>query len=1047
MLPESSQALAALLEDLASGRAGRRLVVRPGRLALGDFFKSIIEERGYIFGLRLTTVGGLLDSLASTAGQLPPPISSLHALEAIASAGARMSHSSLSPLLELQSAQEAALSTIRELKTAGITPERLGSLNSEKLKAIARLWSLYDEFCGAHNYIDPSDRALRIVEALEYGKGELPGVETILIAAFPYVTPLQERIFKALSPRFRLDILLPGDGGRTGLFEANERFLRRAAEWPNIGFAEAMNCCQGEGRLGVLQRSLFDPLARPVEHDRARISVASAPKRYDEVEAAGSRILELIGKGVPPSRIGLTVRNLAPYDQFIRDVFGRLRIPFYYRRGLPILQSGLVRAAMRLTEAAQPPRPLRFDKLLGLVTSGYLRLDRKEEIRKGIVTSGVFSEYPEKWWERLGDGKAVSGRAESEPIETAADLKKLLDDCRLLWRDADSLGRLRELALDSVVVPEDGEDAISERDRFGFERFLRIVDNLRVEINRLRAMGLTPQVHPIERLRQELAGETIRPAVFAQEAVQVFNFFDMGYVPVDHLLVLGLDEGTAPAAAQSRNTLLSERDIVQIRVAGLDREGSLRDPQWLRNLEAQAFLLAVGSAGRELSISRPLINEDGKETTPSPYLAEILRILGIEQEPIKNLSAADLGTLREAPPYPLAVRRQVCRRLLRADLPESDGLLLPVFNILLSRNEEKGFLSRFFEITGIENRRRVALFAPQQQRSGKCDRYSGRIEDPELRERIRSRFGESYAWSAESLEKLGACPFDFFLRYCLGLEEFLLPSEETSYMDEGQILHDIARDFIRATSFPIANITDALASMRAIADAHLGKRFKSGGPESSPVPIRLLWDRVTEMMDRFVLHEAEKVKDRKPWETEFEFGKKEPCEIRLKGLRLFFRGRFDRIDRATTPLEELLVIDYKRTGKRPSFKDAASGHTLQLPLYMMASGELFGRELRSIKGAIYSFRDAKMENLDPFKNDRHNDWQYFFGLSDAPSEAYKDEEVPARRLSDILEELVGLVGDCCFPVEGRNKAEVSDLANLVGRWLEVPPEFEEGGAD
>ena len=93
-----------------------------------------------------------------------------------------------------------------------------------------------------------------------------------------------------------------------------------------------LNPFTGKGLIGKVQRSLFAPLYKALQPDPKRIKIGAAPSRYDEVEEAARRISELLEKGVPPEKIGLTMRSIGPYDQFIRDVFERQKIPYFYRR-------------------------------------------------------------------------------------------------------------------------------------------------------------------------------------------------------------------------------------------------------------------------------------------------------------------------------------------------------------------------------------------------------------------------------------------------------------------------------------------------------------------------------------------------------------------------------------------------------------------------------------------------------------------------------------------------------------------------------------------
>ena len=1032
-----------LINAIESGEARRWLVVMPHQYALRRLRLELARRYGCVFGLRAATFHGLVESLAVGLDGVPPAVPEVVAEEAVGNVAKELPHAALSELLRSPSAQRAALATIRNLKIAGVTPDRLSGIRDDKLKILAELWRRYDNIL-RNRWLDPADREMRIIDAVVRGNAKPPGFDHLWVSGFPYLPPHHKRLLGALATQLRIHLRLPSDGGRTELFSDNEDLIRRAEEWPAGASAEPLEVFHGDGLVGRLQRCLFAPLADPLEHDPERISVARAPSRYDEVEAAATRILALLGKGVPPERIGLTMRNIGPYDQFIRDVFSRHSIPYHYRRGIPLLQAPPVRLVMKLTEIGQ--RPSRFDELLALINSYCIRFDHKEATKNMIVHSQVFSERPEKWPPRLEAVKQKSGRQQglgNEDIEAAAqEFEKLLNRCAELWQGRDPLEKLKALIADFIVLPQGTDNPRDDGDRRALRQLLDLLEGIGTQFDRLPALGLEPTAHPIERLREEIRKQSFSEPVAAIDAVQVLNFFDMGYARVDHLFVFGLDEGTVPAAPFRSNSLLSDSDIEHLRRAGLDEERNLRDSGRLRNDEAQAFLLALGAARLEIRLSYPAINSDGRETSPSPYLSEIERILGIEKQEPEPLPGADLRTIEQVPPHRLALQRQLVRRLFRADLPEEDRLATPTYKLLLERDGEKRALRRLFGIHEIEERRRRALFVPPQIRRQKSDRYSGRIEDRELREKIRAEF-ENSSWSTRRFEKFGKCPFDFFLEYCLGLEELQLPAEEPTPRDEGSLMHLITKEFVEEAEYPLRDLDSSLKLMNTIVPKAFAHRYPVFKPEDYPPPLHLLRERVRRLMSRFVGHEMD-LEDRTPTEElESAFGDDErPCFLTLTGRRIDFGGRFDRIDQYKNPPPCKLVIDYKRSGKGTGFKDSIRGHDLQLPLYLLAAAEIFDIDPGDIRAAIFNLRETELHELNPNLANNYRDWPYFLGLSGTPSDNYDWGDAPPVRLIELLDEMIGQILDGYFPVEGRNGAQVPDPANLVGRWLETPPEFE-----
>ena len=600
---------------------------------------------------------------------------------------------------------------------------------------------------------------------------------------------------------------------------------------------------------------------------------------------------------------------------------------------------------------------------------------------------------------------------------------------------------------DKINPPGADIDAHSDISCDGLSLLKNRIEDISSDLDQLAVTGIKPSIHPIERLRAAIRTETVSIASRAQDAVQIFNFFDMGYANVDHLFCLGMDDKTTPKPVFRSGSLLNGTDIERLRRFGLDNHKSLKDPESLRKTEEQAFLLALGSARVEIGLYYPSLDEDGRETAISPYLAEIKRILGKKDQTENVLPAADQRTLALAPPDPLSVRRQVSRRLFRSDLPDEDALTVPIFNLLLEQEEERNYLGRLLRIREIESKRQEALFCKQEERIHKSSSYSGKIQSDDLLELIRRKFSdESYEWSATSIETFGRCPFDFYLKYCLQLEEFELAQEHLSPREEGLLWHRILKEFVDKSKYPLTDVSASIEQMMMIIDNQL-LRISPGLSETDyPTTLAVLRERTRSLIKSFVKSEAE-IQDRIPLPAEYEFGKDSiPCLIDLDDHSLRLSGRFDRVDRYSNS-DGILVIDYKRRGGKAGFKDSILGHNLQLPLYLLAAERIFKAPLERSKAAIYNIIDTAYVYVDPDKSDRNSDWRYFFGLCDKPSGTFWSDIIKPVKLTEVLTKLVSQIQTAYFPIEGRNGFKVLDDANLVGRWLEIPPEMEAGLAD
>ena len=83
--------------------------------------------------------------------------------------------------------------------------------------------------------------------------------------------------------------------------------------------------------------------------DAFRISFSRSAGAYGEIEDLARRICWNLQTGdLPPHRIALVVPNIGTVQDIVPHVFGRFQIPYYFRRGRPVLSSPCVKAFLQL---------------------------------------------------------------------------------------------------------------------------------------------------------------------------------------------------------------------------------------------------------------------------------------------------------------------------------------------------------------------------------------------------------------------------------------------------------------------------------------------------------------------------------------------------------------------------------------------------------------------------------------------------------------------------------------------------------------------------
>src|SRR6185295_10809545 len=117
--------------------------------------------------------------------------------------------------------------------------------------------------------------------------------------------------------------------------------------------------------------------------------MVAAPGRYAEVEAAVRDIRRRLERGEPAERIAIVVRNLAVYGELIEDVCRRYRVPVYFRKGRPLLASGVVGACLDVLRCVTDGFPR--VRLAAILESDYFR-EGRGPLARTLARVGFVSE-------------------------------------------------------------------------------------------------------------------------------------------------------------------------------------------------------------------------------------------------------------------------------------------------------------------------------------------------------------------------------------------------------------------------------------------------------------------------------------------------------------------------------------------------------------------------------------------------------------------------------------------------------------------------------
>lgn len=403
--------------------------------------------------------------------------------------------------------------------------------------------------------------------------------------------------------------------------------------------------------------------------------------------------------------------------------------------------------------------------------------------------------------------------------------------------------------------------------------------------------AVTPATLPLETFLDDLS-ELLTlltlPADVNIEGVELHTPLAVFGARYEHVFVLGMAEGMLPAALQDDPVL----DFCERKA--LARQGlALEGASGAAHRETLSFWATLQTASRSLTLSYPE-RFGTRALLPSPYF----HLLGLSPERPTDKVPASAEEFRQV-------------RLRREDAPP-DGVM-----------------------TAARNAWEVEVRRESAEAHDHYDGVTGVAADP-----------AAWRFSASQLVTLGSCPFSWFARKLLELEEPDEADDELRPTLRGALYHDaLELTLRRAQDAPDVRAAALLALEEAFAEAEqrVGAARLPNWPRQRSQHLAAL--RRVIQADDFFQEEASIAALERTFEGTW------------RGLRV--RGVVDRVDH--TP-DGLVFYDYKTSGsKPPGAKDAEGKRKLdvQLSLYVQAAAEVLFPGEDVVEASYYSLTKAK----------------------------------------------------------------------------------------
>ena len=853
------------------------------------------------------------------------------------------------------------LRLVKEVKQSGRAPSEsrarlaagapaLAPDARERLEGFLRVFERYEALLDRAGLEDHEDSLRRLLEHLRSAGAEARTPRVLVVDGFDDFTPVEQGILDALADAVvarggGVIVTLPWDERRPELFAASapaRRHLLAAGyvEERLAGFARST-----ESGLARIATDLFGPssAAEPeASPDAASVELVVAGDPEDEAEAVARRARALVAAGALRRGwrdLGVIVRRLDEAGPRLAAAFERLGIPHrLVGAGRPLAAEGLVRALRGplafLAGASGGPDDVAID---GPALLTWLRWCA---FASGDGESIRHVDRLEMRWRRQGwPATSRALRAAGPGIDALeAHRHRLLEAHGAAEVHARLEAAILELAplpaaggLDAAGRPRDPDadrhrlHAVAARDR--------VISLLRGLARAAARTGLGEDDDAPSVVRALLdAVEQARLALPDRrlDAVSILDAEEARFWELPVVFVAGLVQGLFPLhPAQDVVLRDDERETLRSADAGL----ALPLARERETRERRLFYGAVTRARRHLVLFRPGSSADGDARSPSLYLRDLERVVGVrpgETRPAGRPAPrlAESCTLSDLALFAAAHANDPAEcdpgspvpdvELARALLARGDGSLL---------RRAARWRRAAADPLGESVLGPVAAEGAACEARWPLDRFERSVE----------------VVSATTLGAATACRHRHFLRAVVGVPEDEAPFAGPSfgYREEGTLLHEALRRALLEPETPAAEIAAGVLAWAA----------RTGGRDLAPldeVEGERLGRELGRVLTLFREREQETAGALVPAAggLELAFGRAGDEPVRLgHGPGAFtLRGQIDRVDVAG---RDAVVVDYKRSSGSvdASARAFEQGIDLQLPLYAAALERLLDVEV------------------------------------------------------------------------------------------------------
>ena len=823
---------------------------------------------------------------------------------------------------------------LTELKTHSININDIYKLIQEekdeylkiKLKDIVYIYEQFENRI-KEQFLDEND-VLTILEK-QISSTDIFKNAIIYIDEFVGFTPQEYKIIKKLleitkqvSITICTDSLIQGMNEDSDIFHTNKKTASKLINLANLNGIKIENPIYlnksyrfKNRELKHIEENIYNIAYKKMLNDIKNIELFLSENQYSEIEYVAEKIIKLVrDEGYRYKDISIICRDIDIYDSLAKAIFKQYEIPIFIDKKKDLSQDILIKYILSLLEVFS--KNWDYDSVINYIKSGFCNLTDEEIF--------LIEKFARKWGIKYNKWYSKDWKIADENIDKLNEIRRKIVNPLLDFKSAID-GNKTAIQITRTIHKFLIENNIQEK-------LKKIINNNQIPEE------IKKEIIPSWNLLMKILDEIV--LIFSDEKMSIdkysqiikiaVNENNLGLIPlsIDQvtlgdinrskskkskiIFIIGLNDGVFPSANREEG-FINDSDRDKLKQKGIELAKTTKEQIYEENFN---IYKAFTTAEEKLFLSYSSAKPDGSAIKPSTIIYKIKRIFPNIKEKSNIITKEDF---------------------IKNPKATLEGLLI---NLRKLQDGEK-IKPVWFEVYKIFMKEKDWNETLKNAIQGQT--YTN-IPQNITKENIEKMYGDVLFTSVSRLEQYRRCPFSFYLKYGLNInenDEFQIKS-----IDTGTFMHEIIDSFfgkIQDENINIRNIEDEELQQIINEIIEIKLQLNKNYIFTSTAKFRTLTRKLKNVIIQSLKYIVDSIKnsDFEVLGHEIEFGKvgKYPAiEIKLEdGKRVEIIGKIDRVDiLKTSDGKYVRIIDYKSSIKSIDLEEVMAGIQIQLITYMDA---------------------------------------------------------------------------------------------------------------